>query len=119
MLAIGRGLSRIFRNHVGQGWTGKHVKTEGGFTILQNARRCAFGLAVGSSDLVGWVSVTVTPDMVGQRVAVFTAVEVKNSRGGRASDEQPGFIRAVMEAGGRAGFARSVEQARAIVDGAA
>ena len=30
-----------------------------------------------SSDLIGFTSVTITPDMVGQKVALFRAVEVK------------------------------------------
>jgi hypothetical protein len=106
----------VFRNHVGKGFTGKFVRTDGKYTILENARRCSFGLQVGSSDVIGWQSVVVTPDMVGQVVAIFCAVEVKDKKG-RASDEQPLFINAVRKAGGRAGIARSVEEARAIADG--
>lgn len=30
-----------------------------------------------SSDLIGWRSVTVTPEMVGRKVAIFTAIECK------------------------------------------
>jgi len=30
-----------------------------------------------SSDLVGWTSVVITPEMVGKTVAIFTAIEVK------------------------------------------
>ena len=30
-----------------------------------------------SSDLVGWTTITITPEMVGRKVAVFTAIEVK------------------------------------------
>jgi ribosomal protein S19 len=36
-----------------------------------------FGLCKGSADLIGWKRVTVTPEMVGSTVAVFTSIEVK------------------------------------------
>jgi hypothetical protein len=37
----------------------------------QHGRPVTFGLAVGSADLIGWTTRTITPDMVGQQVAVF------------------------------------------------
>jgi hypothetical protein len=81
-----------------------------------NARRCAFGLAVGSSDLVGWHTVTITEDMVGQRVALFTAIEVKRDDGGVTSTEQTKFVAAVRGAGGLGGVARNPDEARLIVE---
>lgn len=68
----------------------------------------------GGSDLIGWTSVVVTPDMVGQRVAVFTAAEVKTSRG-KATDAQINFIEQVRKAGGFAGICRSADDAVSIV----
>lgn len=68
---------------------------------------------VGTSDLIGWRSVTITADMVGQQIAVFAAVEVKDQA--RATPEQEAFIAAVRAAGGLAGVAHSVEEARAIL----
>ena len=115
LLDLGRGNSRIFRNHVAKGWTGEFVRAEGGLTLLKNARRASFGLCVGSSDLVGFKKVVVTPEMVGKTLAVFTAVEVK-APAGRPTSEQVAFIRVVQQAGGLAGIARSVDEARAIVD---
>lgn len=115
MLALGRGDSRIFRNHVAKGFTGEVFKQDAQYTILKNARRASFGLCVGSSDLIGFRKVVITPEMIGQTLAVFTAIEVKSSVG-RASDEQKAFVRFVQQAGGRAGIARSVDEARAIVD---
>lgn len=64
----------------------------------------------GGSDLIGLHTVTVTPDMVGQRLAVFTAIEVKTPVG-RVSEQQQRFIAMVKGLGGIAGVARSVEDA--------
>lgn len=79
-------------------------------------RPVRFGLCTGSSDLVGYKSVTITPDMVGQRVAVFAALEGKAKRG-RVTNEQAAFIRHIQEAGGIAGIFRSVEEATDILEG--
>lgn len=78
-----------------------------------------FGLCPGSADLVGFRTVTVTPDMVGQRIAVFAAVEVKAERG-RLTAQQSAWLEHISAAGGLAGVARSVDDARAIlgIDGA-
>jgi hypothetical protein len=84
---------------------------------LKDGRRIVVGTP-GMSDLIGFTSTIVTPDMVGQRIAIFTAVEVK-TRGGRTDPDrlrkQNLFIGIVQQLGGRAGFATSVEEARAIL----
>ena len=105
---------RLFRQNVGEAWVGVFVSFRNGRLILDNARRFFAGLCVGSSDLIGWRTVVVTPDMVGQRVAVFVGVEVKAPRGSPTT-EQRAFTGAVNSAGGRAGFARSVDEARIII----
>jgi hypothetical protein len=69
-----------------------------------------YGLQPGSSDLIGWRTVTITPEMVGQQVAVFTSIEVKTPTG-RVKPEQQQWLDAVLSAGGIAGVARSVEDA--------
>ena len=79
-----------------------------------NGRPVQFGLAKGSADLIGWTTRTITPDMVGQRVAVFTSIEVKTATG-RVSTEQRQWLEAVQAAGGIAGVARSVDDALRIV----
>jgi hypothetical protein len=100
-LAISHGDTKVFRNNTG--------------TLRdQNGRPVQFGLCKGSADLIGWRTVTVTPDMVGQRLAVFTSIEVKTPTG-RLRPEQQQWLDAVQAAGGIAGVARSVEDARALV----
>ena len=79
-------------------------------------RLIRYGVAnPGGSDLIGWRSITVTPDMVGQKLAVFLAIEVKGEKG-KATDQQRNFIARVRADGGLAGVARSVEDALAITN---
>jgi hypothetical protein len=40
-----------------------------------------FGLCKGSSDLIGLRSLEITPELVGQRLAQFVALEVKAAQG--------------------------------------
>lgn len=102
-LAVGRIQSvRLFRNNVGVA-----VAPQGGVV--------RYGLCNGSSDLIGWQSLTVTPDMVGKRIARFVAVEVKTERG-RISEEQTRFLSAVKDAGGIGEICRSPEDARKIFE---
>ena len=97
-LAISHGDTKVFRNNTG---TLKDA----------NGRPVQFGLCKGSADLIGWRTVTVTPEMVGQRIAVFTSIEVKTPTG-RLRPEQQQWLDAVQAAGGIAGVARSVEDAQ-------
>ena len=73
-----------------------------------------YGLQPGSADLIGWRTITITPEMVGQQVAVFTSIEVKSATG-RLRPEQRQWMEAVQAAGGIAGVARSVEDAEQIL----
>jgi hypothetical protein len=100
-LACSRGQTRLFRNNTG--------------TLRdQHGRPVSFGLCKGSADLIGYRTITITPDMVGQQVAVFTSIEVKTATG-RMRPEQQAWLDAVQAAGGIAGVARSVEDALRIV----
>ena len=93
---------RLFRNQVGS------------LPDPRTGRLVTFGLAKGSADLIGWRTITITPDMVGRQVAVFTSIEVKTERG-RIRPEQHAWLTAVTGAGGIAGIARSVQDANDLV----
>lgn len=70
-----------------------------------------FGIAnPGGSDLIGWKSITITSKMVGKRIAVFTAVEVKLPNAS-VTEAQQAFINAVDKEGGISFVARSIEEA--------
>jgi len=102
MLGLSTPGTRLWRNNCG---------------ALKDAegRLIRYGVAnPGGSDLIGWRSITVTPDMVGQKLAVFLAIEVKGERT-RVTDQQRNFLDRVKADGGLAGVARTVEDAKAIV----
>ena len=64
---------------------------------------------MGGSDFIGWQSVTVTPEMVGQQLAVFCAFELKaddKETEPKRIAKQENFIAQVNAAGGFAGFVR-------------
>lgn len=119
--ALGRvkGL-RIFNNPVGQGWIGEaapyKVPGMAQVMLLQHAQKLCFGLIKGSGDLIGWKSVTVTPEMVGQKVAVFVSIEVKTPKG-RLSAPQLVWRGNVIEAGGIALVVRSADGAVRLIEG--
>ncbi len=102
VLTLGVGAVRLFRNTVGRVYDAR------------SQRWIQYGLCVGSSDLVGWKSVTITPEMVGSTVAVFVALECK-SDSGTATPEQKTFVAAVQRAGGIAGIVRNVDQAKLVL----
>jgi hypothetical protein len=100
-IACSNGDTRLWRNNTGT------LKD-------QHGRPVQFGLCKGSADLIGYRTITITPDMVGQQVAVFTSIEVKTPTG-RLRPEQRAWLETVHAAGGIAGVARSVEDALRIV----
>ena len=120
MLACGRAGTVLFRNNVAQAWTGDSTKYQRaaqvmvypGDVLIRNARPLHAGLCKGSPDLVGWQPVTITADMVGRTVAVFTGLEVKSATG-KPTPEQRTFLAQLGGAGGVAAVVRSPDEARA------
>ena len=100
-LQCSNGPVRLYRNNCG---------------VLRDQRGVPvrYGLQPGSGDLIGWRTITITPEMVGQRVAVFASIEVKSTTG-RVRQEQQQWLDAVQAAGGIAGVARSVEDAQQLL----
>ena len=105
------GKATLFRNNCGTAWTGDVTTLKDGSVLIRNPRILHAGLCAGSSDLIGWRSLTITPEMVGQTVAVFAALEVK-SKTGRATAGQKNFCQRVTEAGGFAGIVKSPDEAK-------
>lgn len=75
---------------------------------------------IKSSDKIGITKVVITPDMVGQVVGVFTAIEDKKEgwkyrESDKRAKAQKKFHDIVLEKGGYAGFATCVEDYRKII----
>lgn len=124
--AVSRLGARLFVMTTGRFWAGQvaiKIKRDGEYTlhlrardiILRNPRLVNVGFE-GLSDLAGYTPVTITQDMVGQTVAVLSCVEVKAGKD-RPTPKQLQVIDVVKRAGGRAGIARSVDDALRIASG--
>lgn len=107
---------RLFNQPSGQAWLGEVVNKDQEFITLRDYRPVKFGLAPGSSDLIGWHSEIITGEHVGTTIARFVAIETKSARG-RTTEQQQNFIKAVTAAGGAAGIARSIAEAYGIIGG--
>lgn len=96
-----RGDTRLFRANVGMGWTGKIMRRTTDLLVLSHYRPF-HGMPEGVLDLMGWCG----PD--------FVAIDAKVGRD-KLRPAQVKFIELVLECGGRAGEARSVEDAGRII----
>jgi hypothetical protein len=116
---LSRNETRLFRINCGQSYQGRIVEQTPDRLILSPWYPIKLG-ATGISDLIGWTSIPmgfrelVTGAVEPINSAIFTAIECKFK--GRATEEQLAFIDTVRRAGGRAGVARSVEEARGIIE---
>jgi hypothetical protein len=87
---------RLFRINSGMGWAGKVIRRTPDMIVIQDPRPL-HAAPQGWPDLVGWTEIEITSDMVGHKIAVFTAEEVKVT--GRLNKAQERF-RDVLEAMG-------------------
>ena len=112
--------ARLFNNTVGQGWVGVVAKrwqdSNHSYITLRDPRPLQAGLCPDSPDHVGWVSEIITPAMVGTRVGIMCGLEAKHGKNG-ASKGRRNFIRAMQNAGCRAGIYYDVDEALAILRG--
>lgn len=70
----------------------------------------------GLSDTLGGSPMTITAEDVGKTVLILTAIEIK-AGADRLREGQPEFLAAVKKMGGRAGVARSAQDAVSICNG--
>lgn len=112
--------ARLFRQNTGLAWVGeaevvrttRTILARPGDVVIRNGRAFHAGFK-GMSDLGGWVPITVTHEMAGLKLAVYTQVEVKKN--GRVTSEQTNWIDAVKAAGGRAGVVRTADDLASIL----
>lgn len=113
----------VFRNNVAQGVVGRvqwikgassqSVTVRPGDAVVRGARVLHAGLFKGSSDLVGWDSMIITPDMVGRPIAAFVSIEAKKRN--EFEDGQKKWLAAVANAGGISGVAHNAAEALDLV----
>lgn len=104
MVALSQAGHRVWRVNAGKGWVGPSRRNADGSVTIAHAQPF-FGVPEGVSDLIGLAT-----------DGVFIAVEVKYEKG-RPSIAQTAYIEMIAKMGGRAGTARSVEEALMIADG--
>lgn len=115
--------ARLFRMSTGLFWAGKSRKfdktetitVQPGDVLIRQARPVKTGIE-GMPDGGGFVSVTITADMVGKKFARSLWVEDKTGSG-RATTEQKAFIQMARSMGALAGVARSDEDVARIIAG--
>jgi hypothetical protein len=100
-LTYSRGNTRLFKINCGDAWAGTIVAKTGALITLADYRHIQMG-APGIADLIGFTG------------PYFAAIEAKTGRG-RASGVQTQFLDLVAAHGGRAGIARSLEDAARIL----
>ena len=88
---------RLFRINAGMAWAGGIVRQDRNNIILRN-QRPFHGAPKGWPDLAGWETIEITSDMIGQKIAVFVAEEVKAT--GSLSNEQENFKNTLEKMGG-------------------
>jgi hypothetical protein len=86
---------------------------------FDHQKKVSYGLGPdGSSDEIGFMTVSITQEMVGHDIAVFSAIEVKKP-GAKTDPErlknQKNFIATVINRGGIGGFAESEDDLEKIV----
>ncbi len=99
--AVLRAHPMMFRNAVGYGIATNpraiHRLDNGKF-LVDRGTPLRFGLLPGSSDMIGYKPTIITPDMLGQTVAIFQGIEVKTEHD-RLSEEQRKWNRALIRDG--------------------
>ena len=99
--AVLRAHPMMFRNAVGYGLATNPKaihRLDNGKFLVDRGTPLRFGLLPGSSDMIGYKPTIITPDMLGQTVAIFQGIEVKTEHD-RLSEEQRKWNRALIRDG--------------------
>lgn len=103
-VALSQAGHRLVRVNAGHGWVGPTKRNNDGSVLIKHAQPFV-GVPEGVSDLIGCAS-----------DGAFVAIEVKTQTG-RPTERQTAYIEMVRSIGGRAGVARTVEEALAVAGG--
>lgn len=89
---------RLWRINSGMAWAGKIIERGGNFIKLGNPFPF-FGAPKGTPDMIGFDSIVITQEMVGQRVAVFVGSELKATKGDKLKKDQRNFKNLLVKMG--------------------
>ena len=98
----------LFRNDCGVGFVGGkrfqvpfsgQFYAEQGDIVVINPKRISYGLYPGSGDFIGWETIIITEEMIGNKIAIFKSIEIKTARD-RMKENQINWFRAVKRDGG-------------------
>jgi len=90
----------------------KKIRKKGG--IWLKMRESLAGVSA-ISDIIGCYPVEITPDMVGKKIGVYVAIEVKKP-GDKPRPDQMEFLRLIKVCGGLSGWADCLEDAMQIIE---
>jgi len=90
---------RLWRINVGMAWIGKIIERGVSYIKIANPRPF-HGAPTGFPDMIGFDSIIITPEMIGQRVAVFVGSELKATKGDKLKKEQNNFKKLIVKMGG-------------------
>ena len=107
-LAVSKKRHRLFRCNSGMAWAGRILsKTKKTLTLINP--RPFRGHPEGTPDLAGWAEIEITPEMVGRRLAVFCAIELKTGRV-PLTKKQRQALDAISKAGGISGVVKTADE---------
>lgn len=108
----------LVSNPSGKAWVGEPSYPKPGTVILRYPRRIDFGcFAPGAPDMIGFQTITITQDMVGQQIAQFVAFEIKREEGGRITLDQANVMEMLRSRGAKASIISNVEQVQEALEG--
>jgi hypothetical protein len=104
-----------WRTNAGSFWGGKVISNDGHYLLLEHPTKIE-GLPEGFPDVIAAIPIMITPEMVGQTIAIAGFIEVK-AEGDTVKPKQRDFIALMKAIGARAGVAWSKEDALQIIGG--
>lgn len=105
----------FFRINSGKAWTGNDIqRLRDGSILIRDPRPFVTGVPAGFSDGFGVVTVTITPEMIGQEIGQAVFGEFKTETG-KVSEKQAAFLKAMKAHGAIAEVWRSSAEALATI----
>jgi len=109
MIDLSKAGHYCLRVNSGEAWGGKVIAHDGARMMIEHPTKIMLAPA-GTADIIGCVSVHITPAMVGQTIAQFAVCEMKQP-GKKPEPNQAQYIALMRSRGAIAGWADNPEDA--------